>query len=60
MLRLLETQESRCNICGLKFIPGDIIEVDHIQPKKLGGKNEYNNLQLLHGHCHDQKVEIND
>ena len=60
MLRLLETQEGRCNICGLKFIPGDIIEVDHIQPKKLGGKNEYNNLQLLHGHCHDQKVEIND
>jgi RNA-directed DNA polymerase len=60
MLRLLKTQSGRCNICGLNFIPGDIIEVDHIQPKKLGGKDEYSNLQLLHGHCHDQKIEYND
>lgn len=38
------------------FIPGDIIEVDHIKPKKLGGSDTYDNLQLLRGHCHDQKV----
>jgi len=55
ILRLLETQDSRCNICGLKFIPGDVLEVDHIKPKNLGGLDTYKNLQLLHGHCHDQK-----
>ena len=54
-MRLLEAQDGRCNWCGLKFIPGDIIEVDHIKPKKLGGSDTYDNLQLLHGHCHDQK-----
>ena len=31
------------------------IEVDHIKSKKFGGKNSYDNLQLLHGHCHDHK-----
>jgi len=56
IIRLLETQDGRCNLCGLKFIPGDIIEVDHIKPKKLGGLDTYDNLQLVHGHCHDQKA----
>jgi RNA-directed DNA polymerase len=56
ILRLLKAQDYRCNLCGLKFIPGDIIEVDHIKPKKFGGLDTYDNLQLLHGHCHDQKV----
>lgn len=55
ILRLLKTRDSRCNICGLKFMPGDVIEVDHIKPKNLGGLDIYKNLQLLHGHCHDQK-----
>jgi RNA-directed DNA polymerase len=32
------------------------MEVDHIKPKKEGGKNVYTNLQLLHGHCHDTKT----
>jgi RNA-directed DNA polymerase len=26
----------------------DLIEVDHIHPLSLGGKDEYKNLQLLH------------
>jgi RNA-directed DNA polymerase len=56
ILRLLKTQDGRCNLCGLKFMPGDVIEVDHIKPKKFGGLDTYDNLQLLHNHCHDQKV----
>ncbi|MEM7595108.1 MAG: HNH endonuclease signature motif containing protein [Cyanobacteria bacterium P01_A01_bin.83] len=24
----------------------------------LGGKNIYDNLQLLHGHCHDEKTAL--
>lgn len=58
ILRILRSQDNKCNICGLKFLPGDIIEIDHIVPKVTGGANHYGNLQALqalHGHCHDQK-----
>ncbi len=37
------------------FTPDDLIEVDHIIPKSKGGKDEFNNLQALHRHCHDVK-----
>ncbi len=42
--------------CGLTFRDGDVWEVDHITPKSLGGNNWYDNLQLLHRHCHDMKT----
>ena len=32
------------------------MEIDHIIPKSLGGKDKYTNLQLLHRHCHDKKT----
>ena len=54
---LLKRQKGKCTHCGLYFTPTDIVEVDHIQPRSLGGKDEYKNLQLLHKHCHDTKTE---
>jgi len=54
---LLRTQKGKCTHCGLYFTPTDTVEVDHIQPRSLGGKDEYKNLQLLHKHCHDTKTE---
>jgi RNA-directed DNA polymerase len=38
--------------------PGEesVLEVDHVIPKSKGGKNSYENLQLLHRHCHDEKT----
>lgn len=39
----------------LKFLPGDVIKIDHIVPKASRGANYYGNFQALHGHCHDQK-----
>jgi RNA-directed DNA polymerase len=53
--KLLKTQKGRCGLCKLDFRPGDVMEVDHIVPRSRGGKDDYTNLQLLHGHCHDQK-----
>lgn len=53
--KLLKMQHGACNICKLRFRPTDIIEVDHIIPLSKGGSNALSNLQLLHGHCHDQK-----
>lgn len=55
ILRILRNQDNKCNICGLKFLPGDVLEIDHIVPKASGGADHYGNLQALHGHCHDQK-----
>jgi RNA-directed DNA polymerase len=55
---LLKRQKGICPYCGLHFQDGDTIELDHIIPKSLGGKNEYKNWQLLHRHCHDSKTSI--
>ena len=38
------------------FKVGDIMETDHITPRSKGGKDEYQNFQLLHRHCHDTKT----
>ncbi len=31
-------------------------EIDHRIPRSKGGKDSYENLQLLHKHCHDGKT----
>ena len=54
---LLKKQKGKCTHCGLYFTPTDTVEVDHIQPRSLSGKDEYINLQLLHKHCHDTKTK---
>ena len=54
--KLLKEQKGICSHCGLYFTGTDIVEIDHIKPKSLGGKDEYKNLQLIHRHCHDTKT----
>ncbi|MDJ0594537.1 MAG: reverse transcriptase domain-containing protein [Pleurocapsa sp. MO_226.B13] len=56
--KLLKKQKGICPHCGLHFLDGDIIELDHIIPKSKGGKDEYKNWQLLHRHCHDSKTAV--
>ena len=53
---LLKKQKGKCAMCGLTFMEGDVLEVDHIIPKSKGGTDYYKNLQLLHRHCHDEKT----
>lgn len=53
---LLKKQKGTCPWCCLHFREGDLLETDHKIPRALGGKDEYQNLQLLHGHCHDDKT----
>ena len=55
---MLKKQKGKCNWCGLHFREGDILEEDHIIATALGGKSIYDNLQLLHGHCHDEKTAL--
>ncbi|MDF0552804.1 reverse transcriptase domain-containing protein, partial [Kamptonema sp. UHCC 0994] len=54
--KLFKKQKGICSHCGLYFTNTDIVEVDHIKPTSLGGKDIYDNLQLLHRHCHDSKT----
>ena len=54
----LKKQKGKCNWCGLHFREGDVLEEDHIIATALGGKNEHENLQLLHSHCHDEKTAL--
>ena len=53
---LLKKQKGKCSHCRLHFQCGDLMEVDHITPKSLGGDNSIQNKQLLHRHCHDDKT----
>ncbi len=56
MATLLKKQKGKCTHCGLYFRDEDVLEIDHITPKNVGGKDEYKNLQILHRHCHDVKT----
>lgn len=53
---LLKMQKGKCAYCELHFRENDVMEVDHIIPKSQGGKDSYENWQLLHRHCHDIKT----
>jgi 5-methylcytosine-specific restriction endonuclease McrA len=56
--KLLKKQKGKCALCSLNFLPGDILEIDHITPKQAGGHKYKDNLQVLHRHCHDVKTKI--
>ena len=54
--KLLKQQKGFCTYCKTRFQLNSTMEVDYIQPKALGGKDTYTNLQLLHRHCHVRKT----
>ena len=54
--KLLKKQKGKCTHCGLFFRENDVMEVDHRIPKSQGGKDSYDNWELLHRHCHDTKT----
>ncbi|WP_333182288.1 group II intron reverse transcriptase/maturase [Microcoleus sp. B3-D7] len=53
---LLKKQNGKCAHCKMYFRDEDVIELDHEIPKSKGGKDSYENWQLLHRHCHDTKT----
>jgi RNA-directed DNA polymerase len=53
---LLKQQKGHCAFCRLYLTDGDLMEIDHFIPKRLGGTDEVKNLQVLHRHCHDKKT----
>lgn len=57
---LLKRQKGRCSRCKLMFLDEDVWAVDHIIPRSIGGKDTYDNLELLHVHCHDVKTRLDN
>jgi RNA-directed DNA polymerase len=55
---LMKRQKMICAKCNKLFTPFDDIEVDHIIPIFKGGKDSYENLQLLHRECHVGKTKF--
>ena len=53
---LIARQSGKCARCGLYFKSDEQAEIDHVVPVSFGGKDGYDNWQLLHRHCHDQKT----
>ncbi len=54
--QLLALQKGRCPRCGLYFREEDILEIDHVIPTALGGKDDRSNKWVYHRHCHDEKT----
>ena len=42
-----------CQYCGAKHVP---LTLDHVTPKDLGGKTEWNNLVCCCTHCNNRKA----
>lgn len=56
--KLLKKQRGKCAFCGLYLrTDSDLVEVDHVISRAHNGSQFFKNKQLLHAHCHDQKVE---
>lgn len=53
--QILYVKSPFCGICGREFKNIKEATVDHIKPKKLGGKNELRNLQLACPECNVRK-----
>lgn len=54
-LVLLQRQEYRCALCHIQFIPGEVMESDHIILKSQGGSDDLRNQRLVHPWCHRQR-----
>ncbi|NES99981.1 MAG: group II intron reverse transcriptase/maturase [Sphaerospermopsis sp. SIO1G1] len=53
---LMKKQKGKCTLCNQYFTSEDNLEIDHIIPQVLGGKNNMANKQLLHKYCHHRKT----
>jgi len=54
--KLLRDQKGMCPRCGLYFRDGDQLEIDHVLPTAMGGKDSLSNKMVYHSHCHDAKT----
>ena len=58
--QLRKSQKNKCAFCGLTLRPTDLIEFEHIISRSKGGNNRYKKKQVLHSHCHDTKIALDN
>lgn len=51
---LWRKQNGQCKVCMDNIDNGERVEVHHILPRKRGGKDNIDNLVMLHANCHRQ------
>jgi RNA-directed DNA polymerase len=56
--KIAQNQDHVCPICGEALYNDEELQKDHIQPRGKGGKESYENYQLLHKDCHKQKTAV--
>ena len=54
MVRLLEKQEGRCPCCNQHIEEIGETHIHHMRPRSEDGKDQLNNLRLLHLFCHEE------
>jgi RNA-directed DNA polymerase len=52
--KVAEKQNHLCPLCGESLYNDEEIHLHHIEPRKTGGKDRYDNYLLLHLYCHQQ------
>lgn len=52
--KIAQNQKCVCPICGESLFNEEELHTHHVIPKSQGGKDTYNNLQLVHLYCHQQ------
>lgn len=52
--KLAKRSKYKCRVCGTSLVGDEPLEANHIVPKIIGGRDTYENLELLHKSCHKQ------
>jgi len=53
-LMLHRSREYACALCGVRFVPGETIQIDHLISKYRGGSDDLANKRLVHPWRHRQ------
>jgi RNA-directed DNA polymerase len=56
--KIAQSQGHVCPACGEALYNDEELEKDHVLPRHKGGKDSYDNYQLLHLDCHKQKTAV--
>jgi RNA-directed DNA polymerase len=56
--KMAKSQKYKCRICKQSLTGEEGLEINHIVPKRIGGKSHYYNLELLHDGCHTQHHQL--
>jgi len=54
-VKMAESQDWRCPVCGMDLINGEELHRHHKIPKGAGGTDAYSNRELVHLYCHQQR-----